>query len=693
MKTILIFGGTGFLGSNFVFFLKKKYKIILNFNKKKIFFPHVTYVNIYNEVTEDLSGIKKKILEIHPDIIINCMALSNIDKCENKIKLSEKINYILPVYLSKICNEYKIKFVQISTDHLFNKKNSFKNENFRKNTVNIYAYHKSKAEDDIFFNNSKSLIIRTNFFGTSPKENYYLDKVLHDVKKNKNIYGITDYYFTPIYVGLLIKYIILLLKKNSSGIFNIVGNDRISKYDFYKKIIQISKLDTTLLKKERLINFKFLAKRSKELSLSNKKIRKTLNIKIPNLDQQIKIYLHENKKIKEFFFKKFPYGKHSINKSDKINVIKRLSSGSLTQGSFISQLEEKIANYVGSKYAVLVSSATAGLHISYLCLGLSSKSKIITSPITFLSTANAALFCNSSIKFSDISELDLNLDINQLKKNVKDPKVKIIVPVHFGGLPADMKEIHNIAKRNKIFVTEDASHAFGARYNCGSMVGSCKYSDLCVFSFHPVKTLAAGEGGVVTTNSKYLYLELLKLRSHGIGLQSLSFLNKKFSHTNNKKNLWYYEMKRLGFNYRQTEIHAALLESQLARIDNFLLKRKNLAINYDNFFSNIHNVSITQRHGRHQSSNHLYILRFDFNNLIISRNELMIKLRECGIYTQVHYIPVPTQPFYRNLGYNSKNLNNALKYYEECLSIPIYYDLKYEEQRYIKNTIAELINK
>ena len=174
----------------------------------------------------------------------------------------------------------------------------------------------------------------------------------------------------------------------------------------------------------------------------------------------------------------------------------------------------------------------------------------------------------------------------------------------------------------------------------------------------------------------------------------MEFLCKRFySHTHNKRNLWYYEMSRLGFHYRQTEINAALLESQLARVDNFLSKRRNLAIKYDNFFCNMDNVSITQRHGRHQSSNHLYILRFNFNNLNISRNEFMKKLREHGIYTQVHYIPIPIQPYYKNLGYNLRNITNALKYYEECLSIPLYYDLNYEEQNYIKNTIAELISK
>lgn len=691
MKSILIFGGTGFLGSNFIFFLKKKYKIFLNFNKKKIFFPDVTYVSIYNDFTKDLNLIKERILELNPDIIINCLALSDIDECERRIKLSEKLNYTFPSYLSKICGDYKIRFIQISTDHLFNKNNLFKNENFKKKTVNVYAYHKSKAEDDIIFNNHKSLIIRTNFFGTSPYENYHLDKVIDFVKKNKKVYGITDYYFTPIYVGLLIKYIILLLKKNLFGIFNIVGNNRVSKYDFYKKVIKSYNLNHNLIKGVKLKNLKLLANRSKELSLSNKKLSKVLNIKIPDLQQQIETYIYEKKKIQKIFFKKIPYGKHSVNRTDKISVMKILSSESLTQGSFISQVEKKIANYVGSKYAVLVSSATAGLHISYLCLGLSNKTKIITSPLTFVSTANAALFCNSSIKFSDINELDLNLDINQLRKNIRDEKIKIIVPVHFAGLPSNMSQIFKIAKLNKIFVVEDAAHAFGAKYECGSMVGSCKYSDLCVFSFHPVKTLAAGEGGAITTNSKYLYLELLKLRSHGIGLQTLSFLDKKISHTNNKRNLWYYEMKRLGFHYRQTEIHAALLESQLARIDNFLLKRRNLAIKYDNFFCNMDNVLITQRHGRHQGSNHLYILRINFKNLNISRNEFMIKLRERGIFAQVHYIPVPMQPFYKNLGYDLKDIKSALKYYEECLSIPLYYDLNYKEQQYVQNTIAELI--
>ncbi len=395
------------------------------------------------------------------------------------------------------------------------------------------------------------------------------------------------------------------------------------------------------------------------------------------------------------FKKTFPYGKHYLDQKDINSVIKVLKGPSLTQGPKIYEAEKYIAKYVGSKYAVLVSSCTAGLHLSCKALNLNSKHKTILSPITFVSTANASLYCGSKVIFSDINEDTINLSPDGLEKKInKKNKIKCIMPVHFGGVPCDMKKISSIARKKKIRIVEDAAHAMGAKYSTGEKVGSCKYSDLTVFSFHPVKIIAGGEGGVVTTNSKKLYLKLLEYRSHGINKnQSEPFINKKEGYSKGKKNIWFYEMKELGYHYRQTDIHSALILSQMKKINKFLKTRYDLAKRYDIFFKHQKNIRLIQNKFRKFSSNHLYVIKILFSKLKINRNEFMQKLRKLNIISQVHYIPLPYHPYYKKRGYNMKDCKIAKNYYEECLSIPLYYGLKVKEQNYIMSTITKIILK
>ncbi len=393
--------------------------------------------------------------------------------------------------------------------------------------------------------------------------------------------------------------------------------------------------------------------------------------------------------------KSLPYGRHFLDQKDINSVLKVLKSSYLTQGPKIYETERYIANYVGSKYAVLVSSCTAGLHISHKVLNLSSKSKTILSPITFVSTANASLYSGSSVIFSDINKDSINISTKILKKEIsKNSNIKCIMPVHFGGVPCDMKEINSIAKKKRIKIIEDAAHAIGAKYQSGEKVGSCKYSDLTVFSFHPVKIVAGGEGGIVTTNSKKLYLKLLEYRSHGINKDEKEpFINKKEGYSKGKKNLWFYEMKELGFHYRQTDIHSALILSQMKKISKFLKYRYKLAKRYDVFFKKHKNVELVQEKYRKLSSNHLYVIKILFDNLKINRNEFMHKLRKLNIISQVHYIPLPYHPYYKSRGYNMQKCKNAKDYYDKCLSIPLYYGLKIKEQNYIMNCISKIILK
>ena len=385
-----------------------------------------------------------------------------------------------------------------------------------------------------------------------------------------------------------------------------------------------------------------------------------------------------------------PYGKHYIDQDDIKNVIKVLKSNNLTQGPIIEIFEKKFASYVGARYAVAVSSCTAGLHISYLALGLNQDNKLLTTPITFVSTANAAFYCNSEPLFVDISDDDLNINKYDLKNKIKrNKKIKIVTPVHFGGKPCDMKQIKKIYKLNKnIKIVEDAAHALGARYEDGSMVGNCKYSDATVFSMHPVKIIASGEGGVITTNNYNIYKKLIRLRSHGINKRDDKYINKKNSKTQNRLNPWYYEMQDIGFHYRITDIQIALALSQLKKINKFLHKRKKIAKIYDNAFKKIEYITIGQPE-KETSSHHLYIIRIDFKKLKKTRAELMDYLKKKNIITQVHYIPVTNHPYYSIKKYKSNDYPKSLKYYEEALSLPIYYTLTNKQQKFV---IKNLLN-
>ena len=388
-----------------------------------------------------------------------------------------------------------------------------------------------------------------------------------------------------------------------------------------------------------------------------------------------------------------PYGKHYIDQDDIDAVVNVLKYNNLTQGPAVKSFEDKLAKYVGAKYAVAVSSWTAGLHIACLAADVSSKDKVVTSPITFVASSNAALYCGATPIFSEIDSETINMCPQKLIKTINaNPEVKVIIPVHYSGLSCNMKSIRKIADTKKLIIIEDAAHALGAKYEDGSMVGSCKYSDMTGFSFHPVKSIAAGEGGMITTNNYEIYLKLLRLRSHGINKLDDKFVNNNDAFTNKLINPWYYEMQELGFNYRITDIQCALGESQLKKLDKFINRRIELAKRYDNAFHGIKKIKPIHLKYRHQSSHHLYVIRIDFTYYSISRAEFMRMLMEKRILTQVHYLPVTSHPFYQKLGYNTSNYPESNKFYSEALSIPMYYSLTNDEQDKVIKNIKSIIN-
>ncbi len=389
-----------------------------------------------------------------------------------------------------------------------------------------------------------------------------------------------------------------------------------------------------------------------------------------------------------------PYGKHFIDQDDIDAVIDVLKYRNLTQGEAVDSFENAVAEFVGAKYAVAMSSWTAGLHMACLAADINETHDVITSPITFVASSNAVLYCNANPVFADINSETINICTDALEQTIhNNPKTKAIIPVHFAGVPCDMKKIQQIGIKNDALIIEDAAHALGAKYTDGSMVGSCKYSDMTGFSFHPVKSIAAGEGGMITTNNEDIYKKLLRLRSHGINKLDDNFINQDRANTEGKQNPWYYEMQELGYNYRITDFQCALGESQLKKLPDFIKRRKELVKKYDQAFQEIPEISSIQQDYRNDSSHHLYVVRIKFDQLNITRADFMYELKENGILSQVHYMPVTSHPYYEKLGYRTASFPEASSYYEEALSIPLYYSLTNLEQEKVIDTIKKIIKK
>jgi UDP-4-amino-4,6-dideoxy-N-acetyl-beta-L-altrosamine transaminase len=390
-----------------------------------------------------------------------------------------------------------------------------------------------------------------------------------------------------------------------------------------------------------------------------------------------------------------PYGKQSITDDDLQAVQEALLSNYLTQGPKIKEFENKFADYVGAKYAVAVTNGTAALHIAVLSLGLQKGDRIITTPITFAASANCAKFCGADVDFVDIDPTTYLIDINKVRNLLENsPKgtYKGIIPVQFAGRMVDMEELHLLAREHNLWIVEDACHAPGAFFidssNEKQCAGNGNWADLSVFSFHPVKHIACGEGGMITTNDENLYKELNRLRSHGITKGDDPYLNDPSwasglsENSTDKFPGWYMEMQELGFNYRITDIQAALGVSQLIRADAGLERRRLIAKRY-------YEALIDKDYVYGQSGNvdghayHLYVVEFK------DRIGLYNYLRTKNVFSQVHYIPVHLMPYYKNLGWKDGDMPLAENYYKNCLSLPMYPTLSDEEQQYVIDTIGE----
>ncbi|MDP1604395.1 MAG: UDP-4-amino-4,6-dideoxy-N-acetyl-beta-L-altrosamine transaminase [Legionella sp.] len=378
-----------------------------------------------------------------------------------------------------------------------------------------------------------------------------------------------------------------------------------------------------------------------------------------------------------------PYGRQDISPADIAAVVEVLQSDWLTQGPTVVRFEQAVAEKVGANYAVAVNSATSALHIACLALDLGHGDYLWTSPNTFVASANCGLYCGAKVDFVDICPKTYNMDVDALSLKLEQAAhagtlPKVVIPVHFAGQSCDMAKIHALSERYGFKIIEDASHAIGGRFN-DQLVGSGVYSDITIFSFHPVKIITTGEGGMALTNNPGLAERMQRLRAHGITRDPEQIQSPS-------PGAWYYEQIELGFNYRMTDIQAALGLSQLQRLDEFLIKRQGIASIYDEALANLPLIRPFRQPNTY-SAFHLYVIQLDKNHSKANRTDLFAYLREAGIGVNVHYIPVHYHPYYQQAGFCRGNFPKAEFYYNNAISLPMFVTLSDDDQNDVINAL------
>jgi len=381
-----------------------------------------------------------------------------------------------------------------------------------------------------------------------------------------------------------------------------------------------------------------------------------------------------------------PYGRQDISEADIQAVVDVLRSDFLTQGPAVPAFEKAVAGYCGAQLAVAVNSATSALHIACLALGAGSGDVVWTSPITFVASANCALYCGAQIDFVDIDPRTYNMSVDRLTEKLEHAEEagrlpKVVIPVHLCGQPCDMARIHALSQQYGFKIIEDASHAIGGRYK-GDPIGNSRYSDISVFSFHPVKIITTAEGGMALTNDAQLAKRMQLLRSHGITRDEADM-------PHSPDGPWYYQQIGLGFNYRMTDLQAALGLNQMKRLDTFVAKRHTIARRYDELLAGLP-IATPWQHPDGYSGLHLYVIRLKLNEIRKSHREVFEALRAASIGVNLHYIPVYRQPYYEGLGFRGGYCPEAEQYYSEAISLPMYPGLTEEQQDHVVRVLEKI---
>lgn len=693
-QKIIITGVSGLLGNNLAYYFRDKHKVLGLYNEHPVVIEGVD-----TERADLLSegAFSQVVKKFHPDIIIHCASLTNVDYCETNREITQRINVGGTQTVLSGLNGLKTKFVYISTDSVYEGTKGNYSESDETNPLNYYG--KSKLEGErVSLEYNNALVLRTNIFGWNIQNKNSLSEWLFDELSNKRpISCFSDAYFSSIYTFELACVMEKALYKNLVGIYNCASSTSLSKYEFAIKFADCFGLNKSLINPISIDKFGFKAKRGKNLSVNVNKLANDIGCRLPKMEDCI-IQCHSDftkdlpKKIKEPRI--LSYGRQYIDEADIAAVVEVLKAPYLTKGPKVMEFETALCKITGAKYAVAVNSGTSALHIACMAADIKEGDEVLTSPNTFVASANCAVYCSAKPVFADIDTRTFNILPSEIGKKISD-KTKAIIPVDFAGQSCDMSAIWDIKMKaekkfgRKVYIIEDACHAIGSTYK-GQNVGSCVFSDMTVMSFHPVKHITTGEGGAVLTNDEGLYQRLRILRSHGIAeceSESYAKYNK-----DDRNAPWYYEQIDLGYNYRITDIQCALGLSQLDKLPLFIKKRRELVNQYNLMFNGVDLVRTPYESGDGVSNFHLYVLLVDFEKTGINRSAFMAELKKNGIQTQVHYIPVYTQPYYQEkFGCRWGDCPNAEDYYKTCLSIPLFPAMSPEDVKKVSNEVINLL--
>jgi UDP-4-amino-4,6-dideoxy-N-acetyl-beta-L-altrosamine transaminase len=558
------------------------------------------------------------------------------------------------------------------------------------------------------------LILRTNIFGWNIQDKESLGEwVLQALRTEKRIKGFRDARFSTIYTMELARIIDRAIEKGLEGVYNCGASDACSKYVFAQKIAARFGMDGTLITPISIDDAPFEGKRGKDLSLDVAKLENALGYSLPSIDYSVERFYRdfmiglrerigtvagETGKEKG----EIPYGRQWIDRDDIEAVSAVLSSPLITTGPKVQEFERAVAEFCGARYGVAVNSGTSALHMACLAAGIGEGDEVITSPNTFVASANCAVYCGATPVFADIDERTYNISPIEIEKTITE-RTRAVIPVHFAGQSCDMQGISRIVKEaeerygHRVFIIEDACHALGSKYR-GREVGSCAYSDMAVMSFHPVKHITTGEGGIVLTNDGTLNSKIRKYRSHGTTNNPSEFLQRDVV----KKQLaedsqqwpipwWYYEQQELGYNCRITDIQGALGISQLKKLDRFRRRRRLIVNLYNDAFKDRPHIQIPFESADCESNFHLYVLQIQFVKTGMARPQFIIELKRRGIQAQVHYIPVHTQPYYqKRFGTKWGDFPKAEDYYSRCLSIPLFPEMSARDAERVVREITRV---
>lgn len=705
-KKCLITGISGLLGNNLADYFKEHIDILGLYHRHP-----VSIDGIYTEKCDltDREHINGIIAEFDPNIIMHCASLTDIDECEANRDHTQCVNVEATKNIVQFLSDRDVKLVYISTDAVYDGVRGGFSETDKIRPCNYYGQSKYEGELEILKKES-ALVLRTNIFGWNVLNKKSLGEwIVDSLQTGQRIDGFTDAVFSSIYTMELARIIDISLKKNLSGTFNCGTATPVSKYDFCKRVAKIFRFDETLIAPTLTDNYGFRAKRGKNLSLNVNKLQDALNYQMPTLDYCIESFYRDFQIGKPEIIKSnqstarsahlISYGRQWIDDNDIRSVVNVLRSGPITQGPKVKAFEDALARYSGAGYAVAINSGTSGLHIACLAAGLKAGDEGITSPITFVASANCMVYCGAKPVFADIDPDTYTISPEDLSSKITS-ETRVVIPVHFAGQSCDMEEIFAIVKEaenrfgHKICIIEDASHALGSKFK-NFKVGNGAFSDMTVMSFHPVKHITTAEGGVVLTNDASLYQKLQRFRSHGITSSPEEFIYRENAldtyDSEEIFNPWYYEQIDLGYNYRITDIQCALGLSQLKKIEAFRMRRNQIVDRYNYEFRNIDTIKTPYSSPDCENNFHLYVLQFDFKRIGLSRARFMHTLKQLGIQTQVHYIPVHTQPFYQKMyGTRWGDFPNSEDYYQKCLSIPVYPAMTDAEIQRVIHTISRL---